>query len=156
MATLQYRIELENTGTAPLGPIAIAGDMIAAHASLTPQEQIAAAGQELAQMHRIEGLQPGQKVELTGEMRLPHSCITPIRKGSALFFVPLARIYALNADGGSVIGGGTFVIGEPPTTPGGRLRPFRLDLGPRNYPALEQRKVVTPDAMPLDGRAMAG
>jgi hypothetical protein len=160
MATLQYRIEVENTGTAPLGPIAIAGDMIAAHASLTPQEQIATAGQELAEMHRIEGLQPGQKTELTGEIRLPHSSITPIRQGKALFFVPLVRIHALNADGGpdagSVVGGGTFVIGEPPAAPGGRLRPFRLDLGPRNYPVLEQRKLVTPDAMPLDGRAMAG
>jgi hypothetical protein len=72
----------------------------------------------------------------------------------------LVRIHALNADGspgaGGVVGGGTFVIGEPPAAPGGRLRPFRLDLGPRNYPVLEQRKLVTPDAMPLDGRAMAG
>lgn len=155
MATLSYRIEMENGGTSALGPIAIAGDMIAAHASLTPQEQMAAAGPELAPMHRIEALQPGQKAEFTGEIRLPHSAITPIRKGSALFFVPLVRIYALNAEG-SLIGGGTFVIGEPPATPGGRLRPFRLDLGPRNYPVLEQRKLAMPDAMPLDGRAMAG
>ena len=156
MATLQYRIELENTGTTALGPISITGDMIAAHASLDPREQTAAAAQHLAQLQRMDGLQPGQRAELAGEIRLPHSAITPIRKGNALLFVPLVRIYALAADGSSVIAGGTFVVGEPPATPGGRLRPFRLDLGPRNYPALEQRKVVMPDAMPLDGRAMAG
>jgi hypothetical protein len=156
MATLQYRIELENTGSEVLGPIAIAGDMIAAHASLSPQEQIAAVGQNLTEIHRIEGLRPGQRAELTGEIRLPHASITPIRQGKAMLFVPLVRIYALDPAADSVVGGGTFVIGEPPATPGGRLRPFRLDLGPRNYPALEQRKLAMPDAMPLDGRAMAG
>lgn len=156
MATLQYRIELENTGPEPLGPIAIAGDMTAAHASRSPQDQLVAIGDDLGEMHRIEGLEPGQKTELTGNIRLPLSAITPIRRGSALFFVPLVRIYAKEAGADAVIGGGTFVIGEPPATPGGRLRPFRLDLGPRVYPTVEQRKLSVPGAMPLDGRVMAG
>ena len=155
MATLQYRIEVENYGPQPLGLIAIAGDMIAAHASANTADQLAAIGKDLPEMHRIDGLRPGERTELTGEIRLPLSAITPIRKGRAMLFVPLVRIYALDPGAGMVIGGGTFVVGEPPQTPGGKIRPFRLDLGPRIYPTVEQRKLAAPDAIPLDGRALA-
>lgn len=155
MATLQYRIEVENYGPQPLGLIAIAGDMIAAHASTNSADQLAAIGKDLPEMHRIDGLRPGERTELTGEIRLPLSAITPIRKGRAMLFVPLVRIYALDTGAGMVIGGGTFVVGEPPQTPGGKIRPFRLDLGPRIYPAVEQRKLAAPDAISLDGRALA-
>jgi hypothetical protein len=156
IATLHYRIEVENSGAESLGPIAISGDMIAAHASVNTAEQLAATGKSLPEIHRIDGLRPGERTELTGEIRLPLSAITPIRKGRAMLFVPLVRIYALDPAAGTVISGGTFVVGEPPQTPGGRIRPFRLDLGPRVYPTVEQRKLAMPDAMPLDGRALAG
>lgn len=155
MATLSYRIEVQNSGTESLGTIAIAGDMIAAHASASTAEQLAAIGKDLPEIHRIEGLHPGERIELSGEIRLPLSAITPIRKGSAMLFVPLVRFYALDPAAGVVISGNTFVVGEPPQAPGGRIRPFRLDLGPRVYPTVEQRKLVLPDAMPLDGRALA-
>lgn len=156
MATLHYRIEVENSGNKSLGPISIAGDMIAAHASADTAEQLAAIGKDLPELHRIDALHPGEKTEVKGEIRLPLSAITPIRKGNAMLFVPLVRIYALDPAAGIVISGGTFVVGEPPQNPGGRIRPFRLDLGPRVYPVVEQRKLAMPDAMPLDGRALAG
>lgn len=142
-ATLQYRLTLINRGDVPLADVAVAADMIGAHAALG-EAQLASNDTELIPRHTLPALAPGETAELSGEIRLPLAAIMPIRKGRAQLFVPLVRLRATaqRAGGGQVETGTTFVVGEPPAQPGGGLRPIRLDLGPRIYSRLDQREVL--------------
>ena len=141
--TLSYALRVTNNDAVPLSVLAIEGDMISAHASLSPDQQIASAAQRLELRHAQVALAPGESVEFTGDIRLPLSAITPIRAGEAAYFVPLARFRVEAAAAGDIplIAAQTFVIGELPEQPGAALRPFRLDLGPRTYSRIGQRPV---------------
>ena len=138
--TLSYRLAVTNRGREPLHDVRIAGDMIAAHASRSATEQLGPDDASLPELHRIATLAPGESVTLGGEIRLPLVSITPIRRGDAALFVPLARLrgHAQDPAGASVMGGGTFLVGQEPGA-SKRLQPFRLDLGPRNYSKLGQQ-----------------
>lgn len=142
-ATLSYRLTLTNRGAQPLAALAIEGDMISAHASIPPEQQIAQGGQRLELRHELVELAPGETAEFTGDFRLPLTAITPIRAGEAAFFVPLARFRVeAGKPGGAVeVVIQTYVIGELGVDPAAGLRPFRLDLGPRTYSQLGQRAV---------------
>jgi MYXO-CTERM domain-containing protein len=141
--TLSYNLRLTNHSAEPLSALAIEGDMVAAHASLPPERQIASSGQRLELRHALVALAPGESAEFTGDFRLPLTAITPIRSGNAAFFVPLARlrVEASTPSGSALVEAQTFVVGELPEAPGAALRPFRLDLGPRNYARVGQRAV---------------
>lgn len=144
--TLAYRIELTNRADIPVGPLTIAGDMIAAHASLPVERQLGLDGAALEKRHELAELAPGESATLTGEIRLPLAMITPIRAGAAAFFVPLARfrIEAARKGAETLRLARTFVVGETPEKAGAALRPFRLDLGPRVYSRVGQREVAQP------------
>jgi hypothetical protein len=135
-ATLAYRLELANRGAAPLTGLAIGADMIAAHASMSREEQLAGprAGNGGAPMQRIERLDPGETRVVEGEFRLPFPQIVPIRQGDAALLLPLAR-FRVEADGARPLVR-TFAVGQPGE--GSSLQPFRLDQGPRVYPRLAQ------------------
>lgn len=141
--TLSYNLKLTNHSAEPLSALAIEGDMVAAHASLPPERQIASSGQRLELRHALVALAPGESAEFSGDFRLLLTAITPIRSGEAAFFVPLARlrVEASTPSGGPLVHAQTFVVGELPEAPGAALRPFRLDLGPRNYARVGQRAV---------------
>lgn len=141
--TLSYRLRVTNRGTARLETLAIEGDMVAAHASLPPERQIASHDERLELRHALVALAPGESAEFSGDLRLPLSAITPIRAGEVPYFVPLARLRIEASDpvGTALVTAQTFVIGEAPDTPGAALRPFRLDLGPRTYSRIGQRAV---------------
>jgi hypothetical protein len=141
--TLSYSLTLTNHSGEALSALAIEGDMVAAHASLPPERQIASNAQRLELRHALVALAPGESAEFTGDFRLPLTAITPIRSGEAAYFVPLARlrVEASTAAGKPMIEAQTFVVGELPEQPGAALRPFRLDLGPRNYARIGQRAV---------------
>ncbi len=138
-ATLSYRITLTNIGKAPLAGIAIAGDMISAHASLSPEEQIASADHVLSPCHAVERIRPGETIQVTGEFRLPFPQIRPIIKGQAALFVPLARLRVETAQGGNGAIIRTTLVGQRSPRPGAGLQPFRLDLGPRIYRDVTQK-----------------
>lgn len=138
--TLSYRLSVTNRSTGPLREVRIDGDMVAAHANRKLDDLFGPYAAVLPPLHRIEVLAPGETVELTGDIRLPLVEITPIRRGEAAFFVPLARVRARGTSqiGLSVEGGGTFLVGQEPGA-NRKLQPFRLDLGPRNYSNLGQQ-----------------
>jgi len=137
--TLSYRLAVTNSSRQPLNEVRIEGDMISAHASRPQEPLFGKRAPVLPELHRIARLAPGESVTLGGDIRLPLVAITPIRRGDAALFVPLARLRArgMAPTGISVEGGGTFLVGQEP---GGsaKLQPFRLDLGPRNYSRLGQ------------------
>ena len=134
-ATLAYRLEVANRGDAPVEALHIGADMIAAHASMTREEQLSGPARAAAMVQRIERLEPGESCIVEGEFRLPFPQIVPIRQGKAALLLPLAR-FRLEAKGAAPVVR-TFVVGQPGTAAG--LQPFRLDLGPRVYPKLAQR-----------------
>lgn len=141
--TLSYVVKLTNTTDQPLSALAVEGDMIAAHASLPTEKQIAHQGQRLELRHALVTLEPGESAEFSGDFRLPLSTLVPIRSGNAAFFVPLARlrVEASTPTGAPLVKVQTWVVGELPDQPGAQLRPFRLDLGPRTYSRVGQRAV---------------
>ena len=142
--TLSYTLTLTNHSAQPLSALAVEGDMISAHASIPPEQQMASDGLRLELRHALVTLAPGESAEFTGDLRLPLSSITPIRAGEAAYFVPLARlrVEASTSAGASLVQVQTFVVGELPETAGAGLRPFRLDLGPRVYSQISQRAVT--------------
>lgn len=141
--TLSYTLKLTNNGSEPLSGVAVEGDMVSAHASLPPEQQIASNNQQLEPRHNLVTLAPGESAEFTGDFRLPLTAVTPIRAGEAAYFVPLARlrVQASNSRGESLTRAQTYVVGELPEAPGAALKPFRLDLGPRTYSNVGQRAV---------------
>ena len=142
---LTYELTVTNNGADAIGPIAVSGDMIGAHASIPPKVllETAADGEP---HHRIPRLEPGESAAMSGELRLPLAAITPIRNGAATLFVPLARFRVLAFRDGRppVSANHAFVVGEEPQTPGAALKPFRLDLGPRLYSSITQRELALP------------
>lgn len=142
---LTYELTVTNTGPDAIGPIAVSGDMIGAHASIPPKVllETAADGEP---HHRIPRLEPGESAAMSGELRLPLAAITPIRNGAATLFVPLARFRVLAFRDGRppVSANHAFVVGEEPQNPGSALKPFRLDLGPRLYSSITQRELALP------------
>ena len=141
--TLSYTLTLTNNSPDTLSALAVEGDMIAAHASLPPEQQIASDSQRLELRHALVTLAAGESAEFTGDFRLPLTALNPIRAGDAAFFVPLARlrVEASTPAGKPLVQVQTYVIGETGDNPGAGLRPFRLDLGPRTYSRIGQRAV---------------
>lgn len=137
-ATLQYRLILTNRTPDAFGPIAIAADMIGAHASLSPERQLAQDGADFPLRHEISALAAGASAEVKGELRLPLAEITPIRAGSAALLVPLVRLRVQTGGHALTI---AIVVGETPAAPGAPLRPFRLDTGPRIFGSVSQREI---------------
>jgi hypothetical protein len=138
---LNYELTITNTGAEIIGPIAIGGDMIGAHASLPSRSQLEMSGNAIVPLHRLAALAPGEAVVLKGEFKLPLAAITPIRSGNTALFIPLARFRAEASrnNGLPLVIARTFVVGENPNRPGAALKPFRLDLGPRLYSQIGQR-----------------
>jgi hypothetical protein len=138
-ATLAYRLTVTNRTTAPVGPLRVTGDIISAHASLAPQDQLAPAGEAFATLHQGALLAPGAFFTFSGELRLPLASILPITSGAGRVFVPLARFRAEAPDG--TVATCVFVIGQANPEPGGALRPFPLDRGPGVDRALGQHEL---------------
>lgn len=143
-ATLTYRLTITNTGSEPLENMEIGGDMIAAHATRSTEEQLASGTTVLPGLHYVASLAPGESVTLGGDIRLPLAAIRPIRHGQASLFVPLARFSAswTCGDGARKSRASTFLVGQLPAGVSDRLQPFRLDLGPRMYGELGQRQLA--------------
>lgn len=132
-AALAYRLQVTNRGSTPLTDLSIGADMIAAHASMSREQQLGGPANG-AKAERIERLEPGESRLIQGEFRVPFSQIVPIRKGNAALLLPLAR-FRVEVEGAAPVVR-TFAVGQPGN---GALQPFRLDQGPRIYPNLAQR-----------------
>ena len=141
--TLSYALTVTNHSRETLSALAVEGDMIAAHASLSPDQQIASDGQRLELRHALVTLAAGESAQFTGDFRLPLTALNPIRAGDAAYFVPLARlrVEASTPAGTPLVQVQTYVVGETGDDPSAGLRPFRLDLGPRTYSRIGQRAV---------------
>jgi hypothetical protein len=145
-ATLAYRLSLTNLGDAAIGPVSIAGDIISAHASLGEGKQLLSGVEGAEPGHQLPSLDPGESISLTGELQLPITAIRPVRSGDASLFVPLARFCMTVLNGGRppLVCTKIFIIGESPEQPEQRLRPIRIDKGPRTLSRISQRELELP------------
>lgn len=145
-AIFAYRLTVRNTGDQPSAPVTIACDLISAHASLSPAEQLSMPAESLSPSHHVASLAPGESVTLSGEMRLPMAAVRAVRAGAARLFVPLARFAVIDHGDGAPRQAATrvFVIGEGAASAGDKLKPFRIDQGPRTFSQIEQRPVAVP------------
>ena len=134
-ATLSYEVLVTNRGGQPLSGIRLGADLVTAHARIPTDQQLADPLVPLAPVRTIDRLDPGESVQVSGELRLPVAQIRPIPHGKAVVYVPLLRVRAEAED--LVPIARTFVVGLP----GGvskRLQPFRLDEIPQTYHAVSQ------------------
>lgn len=140
-ATLQYRLTITASQDLPAGHLV--GDMIGAHGSIAPEDQLAPAVEALTPLKPMPALAAGESTTLTGEIQLPLSAIRPVRQANASLFVPLVRICVLAGD---VALRRVFTVGQ---TGGEALAPLRLDTGPREHRELGAREVEAARAYPV-------
>jgi hypothetical protein len=140
-ATLSYRLTVINHGPASTGPLAVAGDLVSAHAAIDSRAQLAPEAGTLAPLHEAPPLAPGESAELSGALRMPLSAILPLAGGAA--FVPLARFHitAPVENGAAFAQTRIFVVGPAGDMPGDALRPFRFDRFPGVVRDLGQREI---------------
>lgn len=145
-ATLAYRLSLTNRSDAAIGPVSIACDIISADTSLGDGKRLLSASDRAAPRHQFRSFDPGETISLTSELLLPIAAIRPVRSGDANLFVPLARfcITALDGERLPFVFTRIFIIGESPEQPGQRLRPIRIDKGPRTVSRISQRELELP------------
>jgi len=135
-ATLSYEVLVTNRGGRPLRNVRLGADLVTAHARIPTNQQLADPLVPLAPVRTIEQLDPGQSVQVSGELRLPVNEIRPIPHGKAVVYVPLLRVRG-EAEGQAPVAR-TFVVGMRPGGVSERLQPFRLDEMPQTYHGVSQ------------------
>lgn len=133
-AILAWNMVIRNTGETHLVALRLWSDMIAAHGSVSEEEQLGGPASAHAQLVPIARIDPGQQAVLTGEWQLPLDEIIPIAQDDMLMMLPLGRVRIVGA--GIAPRRHAFLVGMPPVPGGDRLRPVRLDLGPRTVSGL--------------------
>ena len=139
-ATISYRVSLVNRGRQTITQIALNGDVTTAHGRVPAAQQLADIDQTFPELYALARLEPGQRMTMQGELRLPLREVRALRQGSVPVFVPLLRltVRAENIDPRAY----TFVIGNRGADKNARPNPFRLDEPPRSYAQLTTRAVA--------------
>lgn len=143
-ATLQYRLTI--TAGEALPARHLVGDMIGAHASIPPEQQLAPALDALLPLKSVPPMPAGETVTLKGELQLPLSAIRALQQGSASFFVPLVRLCLTDENGNTVLRR-VFTVGLDGGTTA--LAPLRLDTGPQEHRSLAAREIEAARDYPL-------
>ena len=152
-ATLAYELDVTNAGSVPTPELELRADLSSAHAAIPVQEQLAPTPASLERKQTLAPLAPGETARLKGEVRLPLQDVHSLVKGTARFFVPLARFGFVTPDHRLVRR--VYTVG--PVTPGSEaLASVRLDAGPRNLRELAAREIEAARAFALDPAPAAG
>ena len=138
--TLDYRLTLHNRGPGHLVGLRIAVDIAAATAGdRSGSEILNGPDMKLAAFQTIARIDPGECSDVSGQVMMPLDLEGIDPSGKFVLLLPLLRL--------RVVGAGTpprrfaFVIGLPPDGPSSKLRPIRLDQGPKIYSALAAKLV---------------
>lgn len=130
-ASFRYRLTLKNRSETRIEDITVGVDLVTAHSSASTEDQLANAQQALPETGKIGTIEPGEEVEIAGEVSLPLDRIRTIRQGSAHLYVPLLRLRAEARNVEPVAR--TFLVGTLPEAGARKLQPFRLDELPQTY-----------------------
>ena len=140
-ATIGYALTLHNRGERSADDILIRTFMANADANQQAQLQLFFAGAVGLPAHSAVSLTPGQRLSLTGELRLLPDQIAPVQMGDRALLIPLIAFDAQyrwsDEPEGTPVGSGrtgrAFIVGQEKTPPADRLAPFRVDQGPRQF-----------------------
>lgn len=139
-ASISYRVTMINRGRVPMTQVQVHGDVTTAHGRVPVTQQLADATQALPELHSLARLEPGQRITVHGDLRLPLGQVRALLQGQVPVFVPLLRLTVRAAD--MEPRAFTYVIGTRSTQKGARPTPFRLDGPPRSYDKLTTRAVA--------------
>ncbi|WP_311269216.1 hypothetical protein [Sphingobium sp. WCS2017Hpa-17] len=151
--TISYALILHNRGDRPAQDVLIRGMLGNGGAQQQAVLQGFFTGQDGLPLHSAVAIQPGETIQLSGELRLSTDEIVPVEMGQRSLLIPLAAFdaaYRWDAEAGQPVGQGrtarAFIVGQEQEPPAARLAPLRLDQGPRQYrrPAARAAAELTP------------
>jgi hypothetical protein len=132
--TIEFEIQLSNSGSAPARDILVEASLFNAGAN---QEQDIGAffARPLGQGERIEVMAPLQQVSIRTSLVAPRQNIQIFEMGGRKVFVPLAAFNVLyRSPSGSGQTSAAYLLGRE--TKSDKLGPLRADLGPRTFTGL--------------------
>jgi hypothetical protein len=139
--TIEFVLELLNSGGAPARSVSIEGIILNAGAS-QDQELAAFFANPPVAGNRIDVINPIHRVEFPTQLVMPREAMQPVEMGGRQVFVPLLAFNAIyRAGSGEGRTSVSFLVGRSGN--GDKLAPFRLDLGPRVFPELSARPLPT-------------
>ena len=135
--TLEFEVQLTNSGSAPARDILVEASMFNAGAA---QEQDIGAffAQPLGQGENIQAIPPLQHVNIRTSLVAPRQNIQIFELGGHQVFVPLVAfnaIYRLGSGSGQT--SAAYLVGRE--TKGEKLGPLRADIGPHAFARLDTR-----------------
>jgi hypothetical protein len=135
--TLEFEIQLTNSGSAPARDILVEASLF--NAGATQEQDIGAFfANPVGQGERIEMIAPLQHVVIRTSLIAPLQNIQIFEIGGRKVFVPLAAFNVLyRAPGGGGQSSLAYMLGRETT--GEKLGPLRADLGPRTFTGLGTR-----------------
>jgi hypothetical protein len=139
--TIEFVLELLNSGGAPARSVSIEGIIL--NAGPSQDEDLAAFfANPPVPGNKIEIINPIHRVEFPTQVVMPREAMQPVEMGGRQVFVPLLSFYAIyRAGSGEGRTSVSFLVGRSGN--GDKLAPFRLDLGPRIFRDLSARPLPT-------------
>ena len=141
-AAVQFELMVRNVGNAVAQNVRIAIRMI--NASARQNEELAAFFREpIATVdHRPLTIPPGGRAETRRTAVLPKDAVQAISFQGRSLFIPVLAFNAVYewGDGQQGQTATSFVVGRETNPPAEKMAPFRLDLGPRIYRTVGQRR----------------
>ena len=135
--TLEFEVQLTNSGSAPARDILVEASMF--NAGATQDRDIGAFfAQPLGQGENIEAIPPLQHVNIRTSLVAPRQNIQVFELGGHQVFVPLVAfnaIYRLGSGSGQT--SAAYLVGRE--TKGEKLGPLRADIGPHAFARLDTR-----------------
>lgn len=140
-ATIEFELELFNSGSAPARGVLVEATLF--NAGPNQDSEIAAFfSNPVGEGERIVSIAPLKRMVLRPKVTIAREQVQEFEVGGRKVFVPLIAFNALyrwsGGDGQSSIG---YLVGRD--TKGEKLAPFRLDLGPRVFRGLGARLLPT-------------
>ena len=137
-ATIQFDVEVFNSGTAPARDVLVEASMF--NAGPDQDREIGAFfAQPVARGERIPAIPPLRTVSLTSAVSLTREQMRQYEVGGRRLFVPLIGFNALYSwSGGNGQTSASYVVGRD--TKADKMAPLRLDLGPRTFRGLGARE----------------
>ena len=137
-ATIQFDVEVFNSGSAPARDVLIEASMFNAGPE-QDQEIGAFFAHPVAKGNRIPAIPPLKRVALKSAVSLTREQMRQFEVGERRLFVPLIGFNALYSwSGGDGQTSASYLVGRD--TKSEKMAPLRLDLGPRAFRSLDARQ----------------
>lgn len=131
--TLEYRLDIANRSDRALRDLSVTARLLCARSGGHDQP----ASDDPLQL--IQRIGPHQSRNVSGQVQLPLSAISPLRQGSTPLFIPLLQV-TLQASGFPPKTH-SYVIGSPSASSATRLHPIPLDTLPGGIPGLRAQEI---------------